>query len=869
MAVAVGSRLGPYEIVSRLGAGGMGEVWKARDTRLDRSVAVKILPAEFAENAQFKIRFEREAKTVSQLNHPHICTLFDVGENYLVMELLDGETLADRLARGPLPLSDVLRYGAQVADALDRAHRAGIIHRDLKPANIMITRSGAKLLDFGLAKSGTAVVDVDGATVQKQLTQEGTIVGTFQYMSPEQLEGQEADARTDIFALGAVLYEMATGRRAFEGKTKTSLIAAIVKEQPRPVSEIIPLTPASLDHVIAKCLEKDPDARWQSAHDVGDELRWNAERGSQSSVAAPVVIRRKRREGLLLVTAAAAVSLAALATWGWWRATHREPEIVRVSIPLPPGSMLTGTGMPNLAFSPDGRRIVYAAGRDKFELSIRDLDSFEATPLPGTERAEGPFFSPDGEWLGFFVRGGISKLRLSGGVPLLVVPTGGAARGATWGRDGYIYYADGTSAGLSRIAAEGGPPQTLTTPARERGENSHRWPQLLPDGKHLLFTIRTDRIDSFDEAKIAVLSLETKTWRVVLEGGSSARYLATGDLVFSQRDALFSVPFDLDSLTVKGSPRRIVDGVMTSESSGAAQYTIAESRGTLAFIATTNQHGGTTMSEVDRTGRELRSFTLPRLIAAFQVSPDGKRLAAQVPAANDDIWTYDLERGTLTRSSFEPGDEWWPTWSADGSSIIFGSAQALYIRKTNGAGPATSLAAARTAGWSSASSDGRLIVYSSLGSSTGSDLWLVSLADGKATPFLQTPSSETMPSFSPDGRSIAYCTNSSGAYEVVLRRLDGEGEWQISTGGGWQPRWSPDGRKIFYRFGNRFYEVSVSQDPRTVIGKPSLLFTIPAVNQYDVFGDGFLLSKVDDPVVSATSIHVVLHWIDDLKRRTR
>ncbi|HKR62861.1 MAG TPA: protein kinase [Thermoanaerobaculia bacterium] len=863
----MGSRLGPYEIVSRLGAGGMGEVWKARDTRLDRNVAVKILPAEFAGNAQLKIRFEREAKTISQLNHPYICTLFDVGENYLVMELLEGETLADRLARGPLPLNDVLKYGAQIADALDRAHRAGIVHRDLKPANVMITKSGAKLLDFGLAKGGTAVVAIDDATVQKQLTQEGTILGTFQYMAPEQLEGQEADARTDIFAFGAVLYEMATATRAFEGKTKTSLIAAIVKEQPRPVSQIVPLTPPSLEHIIGRCLEKDPDDRWQSAHDVAQELLWIGERGSQAGLAKPIALRRKRREWSLIVVTAAALSVAAAATWGLWRATHREPEIVRLSIPLPQGSMLTGTGFPNLAFSPDGRQIVFAAGRDKFDLYLRRLDSFESTPLAGTERAEGPFFSPDGEWLAFFARDGLKKLRLAGGVPLLVTTTN-VARGGSWGRDGYIYYTGDTSSGLSRVAADGGPPQTLTTPARERGENSHRWPQLLPDGKHLLFTIRTDRIDSFDEAKIAVLSLDTKTWRVVLEGGSNVRYLATGDLLFSQRGALFSVPFDLGSLTVKGSPRRIVDGVMSSDSSGAAQYTVAESSGALAFLPATSERLGTTMLEVDRTGHELRSFTTPRPIASFEVSPDQRSLVVQVPAANDDIWTYDLERGTLIRSSFEPGDEWNPSWSADGSSVIFGSEHALYIRKSNGSGPATSVAKGRI-GSSSASPDGRFIVYSGVGSGTGNDLWLLSLADGKSTPFVQTPASEALPSFSPDGRSIAYCTNSSGVYEVVLRRLDGEGEWQISTGGGWSPRWSRDGRTIFYRTGDRFYEVSVSPGAQTVIGKPTLLFTVPAVDDYDVFGNGFLLSKVAEPVTAATSINVVLHWVDEFERAAR
>jgi len=865
MVVSAGTRLGPYEVVSRIGAGGMGEVWKARDTRLDRSVAVKILPAEVAENAQLKIRFEREAKTISQLNHPNICTLFDVGDDYLVMELLEGESLAERLTKGALPLQETLKYGAQIAEALDKAHRAGVVHRDVKPANVMLTKSGAKLLDFGLAKSDTAIIDVDGATVQKQLTQEGTILGTFQYMAPEQIEGQEADARTDIFAFGALLYEMATGVRAFEGKTKTSLIAAIVKEQPRPVSQLIPLAPPALDHIVAKCLQKDPDDRWQSAHDIADELRWITEAGSQAHTATPAA-RKRPRWLFAATTTLAAVAVAATATWGWWRATRRGPEIVRLSIPLPARSTLSGEGMPQLAFSHDGQQIAFSAGSEKPQLYLRRLDRFEVAPLPGTERGEGPFFSPDGEWLGFFVPGEMKKLRLSGGVPLHVAPAGNG-RGGWWGADGYIYYTPTTSSGLSRIAADGATPETLTTPSRERGENSHRWPQLLPDGKHVLFTIRTDRIESFDEAKIAVLSLDTKQWRVVVEGGSHARYLDSGHLVFSQRGDLFAVPFDLRSLTTVGSPRPVVDGVMRSESSGAAQYSIAESSGTLAFIAGSNDRKGTTMLEVDRAGKELRSFRLPRWTGAFCVSPDQQRLAVQVSAANDDIWTYELARGTLSRVTSEPGDEWGPTWSADGSSIVFGSDQKLSIQKANGSGAAKVLTKQPINAASSASADGRFIAYSSGGPSTGLDLWLFSLADGKATPLLQTVNAESGPNFSPDGRWLAYVSNSSGTREVYLRHLDEESEWQVSTGGGYGARWARDGRQIFYRQADGFYAVPVTLGPKPVIGTPRLLFTHPGVEWHDVFGDGFLFSKVEENVESATSINVVLNWRDELKAR--
>src|SRR5438874_1533594 len=534
--LSAGARLGPYEVLGPIGSGGMGEVWRGRDTRLDRSVAIKILPAELAGNAQLRMRFEREARAISQLSHPHICTLFDVGQqdgrDFLVMELLDGESLAQRLTRGPLTMPEVLRYGMQIADALDKAHRHGIVHRDLKPGNVMLTKSGAKLLDFGLATgSAAASVPVSTAVAEKPteykpLTEEGTIVGTFQYMAPEQLEGIDADARTDIFALGCVLYEMATGRRAFDGKTRTSLIAAIVGNEPVPMSQLQPLTPPAFEHVVAKCLAKDREDRWQSAHDIAEELKWIGTAGSQVGVAAPVAMRRRMRARGVAIVAVVASLLAIALGYVAWKRGSVQPRLIRASIMPPPGTdfELTRIDAASLTLSPDGTRITFEANTKAGDAMIwvRSLAAADATPVAGTEKGHVPFWSPDGKSIGFFAEGKLKRVEISGGAPITLAdaPDG---RGGAWNGEGVIIFEPDWRSPLYRVPANGGAATPLTKLDESRSETTHRWPSFLPDGRHFLFLAGSHRVGLNSELNaIYVGSLDSPRRTLLARARSNA-----------------------------------------------------------------------------------------------------------------------------------------------------------------------------------------------------------------------------------------------------------------------------------------------------------------------------------------------------------
>jgi len=795
-----GTRLGPYEIVAPIGAGGMGEVYKARDTRLDRAVAVKILPAEFAQNAQFKLRFAREAKTISQLSHPNICTLYDVGENYIVMELLDGESLADRLSKGPLPLREVLKYGVQIAEALGKAHREGVVHRDLKPGNIMITKSGAKLLDFGLAKSAMVAAAPEGATVQKPLTQEGTVLGTFQYMAPEQLAGEEPDARTDIFSLGAVLYEMATGKRAFEGKTKTSLIAAIVSGDPKPMTELQPLTPAALEHVVKKCLAKDREDRWQSSSDIAEELRWISEAGSQAT-SAPFTMRRRVRERLAWSVAAALAAAVAILTPLYWRAVSRKPQLMRFSLSLPPNTDTLRFDSGGIAISPDGSRIAMAlrtlpAGR---QLWIRSVDEMEATPLPETTGAQFPFWSADGKFIGFFASGKLRKIAANGG-PVQTICDAPAGRGGTWNGDGTILFTPDIYSPLSKVSSAGGTPMTVTALDRNH-ELSQYWPAFLPDGRHFIYVSRRTEASGIDRADVIAASLDSPTPKRIVDDASNASYVSPGWLVFSRGESLMAVRFDARKLRTTDEPVALPIGRVGYYPDRNLAYFTASAQGTLVYLPPNRPL--TQMQWVDRQGRVLGSEDQPGYYVAASVSPDGKRIAiTRTEDGNPDhadIWLHDIGTSTTSRFTFD-GHCGMVRWSSDGKRLLYTSTAKgvadLYSRLVTGSVTTETISVSpHFKETFDVSPDGKFIIISEQFPTTSVDLMLISLADHRVSPFLRTPSTDWMPAFAPNGRWVAY----QSAGQIYVRRFPDTGEqWQVSTAGGADPKWSRDGKTIFY-----------------------------------------------------------------------
>jgi Tol biopolymer transport system component len=875
MPVTAGSRLGPYEIVALIGAGGMGEVYKARDTRLDRSVAVKVLPSSFAGNAQLKLRFEREAKTISQLTHPHICTLYDVGNEggveYLVMELLEGDTLADRIGRGALPMRDVLRYGGEIAGALDRAHRAGVVHRDLKPGNVMITKSGAKLLDFGLAKGGSIEIPADDATQQKPLTQEGTILGTFQYMAPEQLEGMEADARSDIFALGDLLYEMATGRRAFDGKTKTSLIAAIIGGEPKPMRDIQPLAPPAFEHVVARCLAKDPDHRWQSASDVASELAWIASAGSQPQGANDVALPVSRSR-VALLSAAAVVVIAALAALMLFRRPPVEPPVA-LSIAMPRHGNFEQFGQ--AALSPDGTAIVFQANAPgptlfagtatQSSLWMRQLDRTELRPLPGTQGAAEPFWSPDGKSVGFFAEGKLKRIAVAGGPPQTICDAPPASGGA-WNRNGVIVFC-GQGGQLFRVDANGGTPRPLTHLGPR--EDAHRWPVFLPDGEHFIFLADASRTE---DHHVRVGTLRDGSSRNVMQAVTNAVYVEPGQLLFVRAGALLAQPFDLKQLALTGEPRVIAEQVVESDIAHHFEFS-ASQNGRLIYRSGSPD---SQLTWVDRAGRTLGTIGEARRIGAgsFRISPDGQRVITDhndADGRSDDLWLLDVARGLATRFTFDPAGDFVPVWSPDGSKIVFSSQRSgqanLYIADVANPSNVRRLTSLTDEGVfpDSWTHDGTLIVAdrSVRASIADIDLWTFSAAGGAAKPYLATPFVERMAALSPDDAFIAYTSNESGRDEVYVERFPSHaGRRQLSSSGGTLPRWRGDGREIFYVSpAGDLMSVEMTSDRAT----PKTLFHLPGYS-FDAARDGqrFLVDKpVDDN--TRTPLTFVSNWMAERK----
>jgi eukaryotic-like serine/threonine-protein kinase len=863
MALQAGSRLGPYEVIALIGAGGMGEVYQARDTRLDRKVAVKVLAPELASDVEFRARFEREAKAISSLNHPHICGLYDIGREhdteYLVLELLEGETLASRIERGPLPLPQVLRFGIEIADALEAAHRHGIVHRDLKPANIMLTAAGTKLLDFGLAKhtvgaAGQALSML--ATAPGTGTTQGTIIGTLQYMAPEQVQGAPADARTDIFALGTILYEMATGRRAFEARTQASLIAKILETDVPAVSTLAPLTPPALDHVVQACLAKEPADRWQTAHDVRLQLQWIQTKGSASDVSAAATLPRRRT--IWLWCALAAVIGAALAASAllmlWWRPAASVAQAVRFGLLLPPEirQAIVGTG----AISPDGRRFVWRATVDgREQLMVRDMASTAILPIPGTEGGYRPFWSPDSRSVAFFVMGTRTQLKtvpITGGPPRVLAEAESLtfAVNGTWA-DGFILF--GPRQGrIYRVAETGGTATALETLPWKPGQKAFVAPKFLPDGRHFL-------VKRADDPAVYVASVDVPGTRKLLDDASSVAY-AAGHLFYSRGTTLFARSFDATRQAFSGPEMEVTaraEGFSVSNDDIIVYQPSGVARSSLTWF--------------DRNGRRTGTLGPPGPFDHLALSPRGRRVVvvrADEYGNSWDLWDADVTSGIFSRLTTDPADDSDPAWSPDERALAFTSnrndgSEAVFVKDLTTGTEEPLVSFQKPVVVDQWTPDGRFILFRSFGKA----VYAMPLT-GDRTPrmLVDTPFLEDEIHVSPDGRWVAFHTNESGRWEIYVAAFPTfTAKRQLSSGGGVQPQWRADSRELFYLAPDGSM-MSVRVDPRAqlTVSPPSLLFpttmrTDPYVPQYGVTPDGQRFLGLE-PVGGDSSFIFLLNW---------
>jgi len=887
MALTPGTKLGPYEVQSPLGAGGMGEVYRARDTRLDRAVAIKILPSHLSSDPVRKQRFEREAKTISSLNHPHICVLYDVGQqdgiDYLVMECVEGETLANRLKKGPLPLDQALKFGMQIADALDKAHRGGIVHRDLKPGNIMLTPAGAKLLDFGLAKPA---LPLSGATLtagtrDSPVTEQGTVVGTFQYMSPEQIEGKELDGRSDIFSLGAVLYEMLTGLRAFEGKSHLSVASAILEKEPAPITGVKPMTPPALDHTIRRALAKEVEKRWQSAADLAGELQWIAEGGSQAGVSVQLSAGRKNRERIARALGAFGLLAALAMAFIHFRQPAPEARVIRSSI-LPPDKgrfVFHGWTTPPM-LSPDGRTVVFLAEvGSTTQLWVRSLDSFNPHPLAGTEHAYFAFWSPDGRNIGFFAEGKLKRVPAAGG-PALVVCDVGDARGGSWNRQDIIIFAKYPGE-VYRVEASGGVPQQITRLDAKRQDTTHRWPYFLPDGNHFLYMASRVGIVS-DENVFVVSSLDGKVNRILSHASSPMAY-DSGYLLYMVDRTLMARPFDATKAEFSGDPVPIAEGVRFDSifSNGAFS---ASGQGVLLYQAG-DDTGDQKLELLDASGKSLGSLGDPAPAFWARISPDGRRVAyavVDVSAERADIWVHDIATGNRTRLTADPGRSEYPAWSRDGEKIAFTSSRSgkyvVYVKPVDGMDVEKKVWEAPLVGLSSDwTLDSKMLIVQDRTPVSGNNRLLLVPADGQGEPatLLEVPGASIHhPRLSADGRWIAYEANPSGKSEVYVSGFPRPaGSLQISLAGGWTPTWRRDGRELYYISPNGDLVAAGLKETNgslQVTARRVLIAHMLSAesDNYDAFPDGKkFLRNTHASEDTAVPLSLVANWPAELKLR--
>jgi Tol biopolymer transport system component/tRNA A-37 threonylcarbamoyl transferase component Bud32 len=833
----------------------MGEVWKARDTRLDRTVALKVSKAHFSE------RFEREARAVAAFNHPNICTLHDVGPNYLVMEYIEGDPL-----KGPLPVEKAVEYAGQILDALDAAHRKGITHRDLKPANILVTKQGIKLLDFGLAKHQAAPLAEGGATLEQALTSEGEIVGTLQYMSPEQLQAKSVDARSDLFSFGCVLYEMLTGKRAFEGENAASVIAAILEREPAPLTVAPPL-----ERIVKRSLAKDPDQRFQTARDLKAALAWALEHPPSAAAAKP-----GRRwwvaAAILVIGVLLAAAFAALYLRSARQRDADASRVMRFQV-VPRGGERLNFLLRAFAISPDGTRLAYVVSKGATtELRVRSLESGESAAMPGTEGAQHPFFSPDGKWIAFAGGVKLKKVAVSGGSPV-TLGDAGYFRGGAWAEDGWIYFVPNIYVPVARIWSAGGVPENVTRVRPAEGEQQHRWPEILPGGRVLLYVVGSG--GEWDDATIVAERLDTGERKVLVKGGTFPRYLPTGHLVYARAGALYAVAFDARSLEVTGSPVEVARDVYI-DPIGYAAMDVSRT-GMLVTAPSDSIAGDLMLSWVDRAGRS-EPLNLPRQPYRYvAISPDGTRVALTI--ANT-IGVVDLGRLALAKLTLTARAET-QAWSSDGRRLYFGLEKGqhyqVFWKAADDSGSEQLAFASDSSEWpAQMSADGTGLLTYRVPPDGQTELLLRDMdraAAGRAPKLLvKSPFLGNNATLAPGGRFVAYESQESGRPEIYVRPTSGEDrKWQVTTDGGTNPLWSADGKAIFYLCGMKFMAVAVEPQGETFrVDTPKVLFENHEIYTYDATRDGKRFFVIENPNPGASShLDVVVNWFSEVKRKVQ
>ncbi len=885
----IGQTISHYKILEKLGEGGMGVVYKAQDTKLDRAVALKFLPQHLASSEADRARFTQEAKAAAALNHPNICSVIDIAEHdgqmFIVMEFVDGQTLQER--KESITFRQAVDVGIQVAEGLAAAHEKGIVHRDIKPENIMIRKDGiVQIMDFGLAKfrAGRAT----------RLTREGSTLGTAGYMSPEQVQGQETDHRSDIFSLGVLLYELFAGRMPFQVAHETAVLYEIVNVDPPPMSAVRGDLDPELDRIVLECLQKEPDERYNSAKDIVKDLKRFKRESSRQRVSRPMIpvssgraTARQSTDRLAsspparrwvwpAVAGMLAVGLA-LNAWGPWRksaATNR--PFMRFSIELPAAAPLHWSqAQSGIAVSPDGKYFVYTAEvPNTSQLYLHRMNELASQPIPGTENSAEPTISPDGQWIAFnAAQERLTKISIFGGAPEVICPTNGQTRGIWWAEDNTIYFGH-ISSSIYRVPARGGVPEPVTVLDTAGGEISHRFPQLLPDGKTILFTIKKNDIASFDEAIIAAQRLGGGDRKILVRGGTYARYLPDGYLMYLRGSMIYAAPFDPERLELTGPPVPIEEGGWMNPGSGQANIGFSGD-GLLVFAPSGPlSYDRFALAWMDRQGHMHPLLDTLRSYFSARVSPDGNKIVTDINAANDDVWLYQISRGTLTRLTFAGGNNNFPLWSPDGRYVVYnaekGRAPNIFRRPWDGSGVEERLTDdPNTQTPLSFTPDGKMLSFEQNG-----DIWILPL-DGnrKPYPFITSPANEVGGIFSPDGKWMAYASNESGKFEIYVTAFPRrEGNWQISNGGGTAPIWSRDGKELFFTNGASLMVVRITGGSTFDFSEPRKLCDIPpSTVVWDISPNGqYLLARVAQADnVTLPRLEVVTEWFQEVKEKAK